>query len=61
MRGYLQLVHTSARRAFDAGASPQEATRGIDLGEYAVWNEPERLSLNVSRCYQEFRGEISLD
>ena len=40
------------------GRSEEETTRGIDLGEYASWAEPERLALNVGRLYQEFRGEI---
>lgn len=60
VRAYLQLVHDGARRAFDRGASVQDATASIDLGEYAEWGEPERLSINVNRCYQEFRGEIEL-
>jgi hypothetical protein len=38
----------------------QDATAAIDLGEYAEWGEPERLSINVARCYQEFRGEIEV-
>jgi glyoxylase-like metal-dependent hydrolase (beta-lactamase superfamily II) len=59
MLGYLELVHGSARRAFDAGASAEEAERGIDLGEYAIWNEAERLTANVARSYQEFRGELA--
>ena len=57
-RDYLRLVYDGSRRAFDAGASAQEATAAIDLGEYAEWGEPERLSINVNRCYQEFRGEV---
>lgn len=60
-RGYLQLVRESARRAFDAGAPEREARDAIDLGGYADWGEPERLGLNVNRCYQEFRGEISTE
>jgi len=58
MRGYLQSVRDQARAAFDAGRSAEEAARAIDLGEYASWAEPDRLALNVQRCYQEFRGEI---
>lgn len=58
MRGYLQSIHDQARDAFDAGRTPEEATAGIDLGQYASWGEPERLALNVGRLYQEFRGEI---
>jgi len=56
--GYLHLVHGAARTAYDAGASAEEAARAIDLGEYGEWGEPERLPLNVRRCYQEFAGEL---
>ena len=58
MRGYLASIREQARAAFDAGRSPEEATEGIELGEYAMWGEPGRLALNVGRLYQEFRGEI---
>ena len=58
MLGYLELVHEGARHAFDAGASAEEAERAIDLGTYADWNEPERLTANVARVYQELRGEL---
>ena len=58
MLGYLELVHDGASRAFDAGASVGEAERAIDLGAYADWNEPERLTANVARVYQELRGEL---
>lgn len=58
MRGYLQLVHEEARRAFDQGMPPEEAAKAIPLGEYASWREPERVLPNVLRLYQEFRGEL---
>lgn len=59
MLGYLELVRDGARRAFDAGATAEEATRGIDVGAYGEWSEAaERLPLNVNRLYQEFRGEL---
>lgn len=58
MLGYLERVHTGASRAFVAGASAEEAERAIDLGEYAIWNEAERLTANVARVYQELRGEL---
>jgi cyclase len=59
MLDYLELVRDGARRAFDSGATPEEATRDIDIGPYAEWAEPERLAPNVARLYQEFRGEIT--
>jgi len=58
MRGYLSLIHTQARAAFDAARDERAAAAAIDLGEYASWAEPERLALNVGRLYQEFGGEI---
>ncbi len=58
MLGYLELVRDGARRAFEAGVSEEEARRSIDLGEYAIWGEPERLSFNVARVYAELRGEL---
>ncbi len=59
MLAYLELVHSGARRAFDAGAAQEEAIRAIDLGEYAEWGDADRIALNVARCYKEFRGEIA--
>jgi hypothetical protein len=32
--------------------------KAIELGEYATWGEPERLSFNVARVYAELRGEL---
>ncbi len=60
MLAYLELVHAGARRAFDAGASEDDAIRAIDLGEYAEWGDADRVALNVARCYKEFRGEIAV-
>jgi cyclase len=61
MQKYLKLVHSEARRRFDAGMSAADAARDIDVGEYAEWAEPERIGFNVGRCYQEFSGEINVD
>lgn len=61
MVAYLELVREGSRLAFDTGAEQQEAVEMIDLGRFAEWNEPERLALNVRRCYEEFRGEVPLD
>jgi cyclase len=58
MRGYLETVRDQTRGAFDVGVPQERATQVIDIGRYAGWEEPERLTLNVARLYQEFRGEI---
>ena len=56
--GYLRLIKRTSRLYFQRGASVEEASRGIRLGEYADWEEPERVMVNVQRLYQEFRGEL---
>jgi glyoxylase-like metal-dependent hydrolase (beta-lactamase superfamily II) len=56
MRSYLGYVFEEARRHFEAGRSPLEASKLIELGPYAGWNEPERLAFNVHRAYRELRG-----
>ncbi|MEX2237376.1 MAG: MBL fold metallo-hydrolase [Dehalococcoidia bacterium] len=61
MQRYLQLVHREAKKNFDAGVEAAAAIREIDIREYREWAEPERLALNVARCYQEFAGEITPD
>jgi glyoxylase-like metal-dependent hydrolase (beta-lactamase superfamily II) len=56
MRAYLVYVREEARRAFDAGLGVVEAAKGIDLGPYAGWTEPERIVFQVERAYRELRG-----
>jgi glyoxylase-like metal-dependent hydrolase (beta-lactamase superfamily II) len=57
LREYLDYVRREARAHFDAGRSTLDAARGIELGPYAGWTEPERLAFQVDRAYREFRGE----
>ncbi len=57
MKAYLEYVWAEARRTFEAGLSPLEASRRIDLGPYAGWTEPERIIFIVARAYRELRGE----
>jgi cyclase len=55
-REYFEFVMQEARRCFDQGMSPEEATKEIDLGPYADWLDSERMVANV--VYRELRGEI---
>ena len=55
---YLRLVKRMARLHFQRGASVEETSRSVPLGEYADWVEPERVMVNVQRLYQEFRGSL---
>ena len=57
MKEYLQYVRRESRSNYLAGRSALEAARRIELGPYAVWNEPFRLVANVHRCYREFVGD----
>ncbi len=56
LRGYFEFVYSEAKRFFDEGLDPLEASKKIDLGSYTKWNEPERLFFNVNRAYREFRN-----
>ncbi len=57
MKAYLEYVRAESKRFFDAGLSPLEAAKKLDLGPYADWTEPERLLFNVERAYRELRGD----
>jgi cyclase len=57
MKAYLEYVWRESRAGFDAGHSVLETSKGIDLGPYASWTEPQRLIFNVGRAFRELRGE----
>ena len=42
-----------ARVRFEAGLSPLEAARDIDLSAYRDWGEGERVVVNVAAVYRE--------
>jgi cyclase len=54
--GYLRFVQTSARGGRDAGLSPLEAARDLDLGRYADLLDRERIVGNLHRAYAELDG-----
>ena len=56
MRDYLKLVVTDGRRLKEAGLTPLEAAREIDLGPYAEWKDAERIGLNMMRLWMEIDG-----
>jgi glyoxylase-like metal-dependent hydrolase (beta-lactamase superfamily II) len=57
MRDYFVSLSHEARVRFDAGLTPLEAARNIDLAEYASWGEAERVVANIAALYREFRGQ----
>jgi cyclase len=56
VRDYLVHVRDRARECFDAGLSPKDAAREVDLGRFAGWGEAERIAVNVHSLYREWSG-----
>jgi cyclase len=52
LKGYFEHLTGEARRCYDAGLGPREATRAVKLGPYQSWSEPERLAINVNAPYE---------
>ena len=61
LKGYFEFLSREARLRFDAGLTPLEAARDIDLGAYAAWGEPERLVANLHALYRDFGEAGSAD
>ena len=53
---YFSFVTDLAAAAKAAGASPLDAARDADLGEFAGWLDAERLVGNLHRAYAELDG-----
>jgi cyclase len=54
---YLTFVWDTAVAAREAGLSPLEAAREVDLGQFADLSDPERIVGNLHRAYAELAGE----
>ena len=54
--GYLRFVRDTAEQGRAAGLSPLEAARGVSLGRYAEWSDPERIAGNLHRAYADLSG-----
>lgn len=53
---YYRLVLAAAAQGMAAGATPLQAARETDLGEFAGWADSERLVLNLHRAYADAQG-----
>jgi cyclase len=51
--GYLEFVLATAAKGIDAGLSPLDLARQVDLGEYAEWLDSERIVGNLHRAYAD--------
>jgi len=61
LKGYFELLTGEARTRFDAGMTPLDAARDIDLGPYAGWSEAERVVANVHALYRDFGDQSPSD
>jgi cyclase len=53
---YLRMIQAVAADAVDAGLSPLDAARNVDLGEFATLSDSERIVGNLHRAMAELRG-----
>lgn len=58
LRRYYDLVTANAASGLTRGWSALDTARAADLGEFAQWNDPERIVLNLHRAYADHRGEL---
>lgn len=56
LRRYYAFVLEVADDGIRRGVSPLDASRGVDLGEFATWPDAERIVLNVHRAYADHAG-----
>ncbi len=57
VRDYLLWLQGVAQKGLEAGASPLELARDLDLGRFAALADTERIVPNIHRAYSELRGE----
>ncbi len=61
LKDYFQRLTTHARDCLDAGLTPLEAARSIDLGPHARRREPERLVANINALYHDLGADVAAD
>jgi len=61
LKHYFEFLTAEARPRFEAGMTPLEAARDMDLGPYAGWSEAERLVANVHALYRDFGTDTTAD
>lgn len=59
MRDYLVLLKAEARKRYDAKMTAGQAAADIRMGKYDNWVGPERIVMDVHRCYLEFSGKLT--
>jgi glyoxylase-like metal-dependent hydrolase (beta-lactamase superfamily II) len=61
LKEYFEFLTHEARPRFEAGMTPVEAARDIDLGPYAGWTEAERLVANLHALCRDFGSDLPAD
>ncbi len=61
LKEYFEFLTREARLRFEAGLTPMEAARDIDLGPYSGWTEAERLVANLHALYRDFGSDLPAD
>lgn len=61
LKSYFEYLRAQTRARFEAGMSPMEAAKDIDLDGFGGWTEAERLVVNVTTIYRELGAEIPAD
>src|SRR5690606_7272016 len=59
LRDYLRFVQREAGARAEAGMSPLDAARDIDLGEYEDLGERERFVANVVAVYRDLGHDVA--
>jgi cyclase len=54
LRAYFTYLTTESWMRFEAGMTPLEAARDIDLAPYRDWGEGERVVANIHALYRDF-------
>jgi glyoxylase-like metal-dependent hydrolase (beta-lactamase superfamily II) len=56
LRGYFAYIEHETKALHDAGVSPYEAARRINLDAYSHWIDGERIAVNVATIYRHLDG-----
>jgi glyoxylase-like metal-dependent hydrolase (beta-lactamase superfamily II) len=61
LKAYFSHLTQEVRPRYDAGMSPLDVARDIELGPFAGWSEPERVVANVRALYRDFGDRSPTD
>jgi len=61
LKAYFEYLRAQTRARFEAGMSPMEAAKDIELDGFGAWTEAERMVVNVTSIYRELGAEIPAD